>query len=411
MIKVGILYYGKLASLNGVSEVVKSLINGFSKNCQYDLAVESLDFSYEGNKGVVTDVVPVTADRASKMTEIKQKLHGIFRSLSKKSSLFSYLYFYIQYTQNANTVVSKKGKKLDDVDVLLFQDLFTAWAYRKKFRKEWYNKKVALVMHDNGIPLDMLFDYFPKLKKSKFYSRILFQRCRSIYSEADAIVCLSDFAKRNLGHFSKDLINKCHVIANGIKDIEAPISTTTSTQKIKFVTIGTVSHRKGHDLIMNANLSISKALRAQFAIQVIGDGPYLKEFMRLCKEKGINNIIFEGKRPNAFLYLNSANVFLLPSRNEGLPIAIIEALRAGVPVVSTNVGGIPEIIDNNVNGIIIEPTADMVKEAIIKLVKDKQNIMSLGKNARMTYENKYTIGCMITGYSNLFKKLTDQESC
>jgi glycosyltransferase involved in cell wall biosynthesis len=93
-----------------------------------------------------------------------------------------------------------------------------------------------------------------------------------------------------------------------------------------------------------------------FLFAIIGSGP-LEQSLRL-KVKSLkleDKIIFTGAIPNAAKYLKAFDVFVLPSEKEGLPYTIIEAMAAGLPIVASRVGGIPEMIKDGVNGFLINP--------------------------------------------------------
>ena len=80
-------------------------------------------------------------------------------------------------------------------------------------------------------------------------------------------------------------------------------------------------------------------------------------------------------------YLNKADAFILPSYNEGLPISILEAMTYGLPIVSTKVGGIPEVLKDGINGFLIEPGNECQLSLIIKkVINDPVSFVSLGQN-------------------------------
>lgn len=98
--------------------------------------------------------------------------------------------------------------------------------------------------------------------------------------------------------------------------------------------------------------------------------------------------------------MSQNNIFILPSVDEGLPISIIEAMRQSLPIVSTKVGGIPEMIEEKVTGIFIDPSTEGVKSFFINM--DKYDWREMGENSRRLYENKFSIESMIDTYSNIF---------
>ena len=89
---------------------------------------------------------------------------------------------------------------------------------------------------------------------------------------------------------------------------------------------------------------------------LVGDGELKDEIVDMTYELGLSDkVIFLGNRTNVSEILKNANLFILHSKREGFPIALLEAMATGLPVIATNVGGVPEIIKNGGNGIIVAP--------------------------------------------------------
>lgn len=113
------------------------------------------------------------------------------------------------------------------------------------------------------------------------------------------------------------------------------------------------------------------------------------------------NIFLFGIRPFASAYLPYADLFILPSNYEGLPMSIIEALSFGKPVVASNVGGISELLDGN-NGFAVENNADEFVMKIEMILFDASLSLKMGENARNTYLEKFTIDKMAKGYEEIY---------
>ncbi|MFH1502119.1 MAG: glycosyltransferase family 4 protein [Candidatus Eisenbacteria bacterium] len=138
--------------------------------------------------------------------------------------------------------------------------------------------------------------------------------------------------------------------------------------------LGAFTQRKGiYDLIEAVALVVAK--RPAFALDLGGDHE-VGEVRKLVSEKGLErNVRFMGwvrgkKKAEAFA---RSHVFVLPSYNEGLPIAVLEALAAGLPIVTTPVGGIPEVVVDGVNGLLHEPgDVDALALSILRLLDDAE---------------------------------------
>lgn len=115
------------------------------------------------------------------------------------------------------------------------------------------------------------------------------------------------------------------------------------------------------------------------------------------------NVFLLGSKVNAYKYWQLADLCILPSNYEGLPISIIEALSYSVPVVASNVGGVAEILDGT-NGFAIENDVTLYAEKI-KYALDEENWSRLSKAARRSYENHFTIDKMVNSYNEIYEKM------
>jgi len=138
---------------------------------------------------------------------------------------------------------------------------------------------------------------------------------------------------------------------------------------------------------------------------VIGDGEERSLLEKMIEEKKLkNNFILKGVIPEAYKYLKAFDIFVLPSVKEGFPWTILEAMAAEVPVIATKVGAIPEIIENNKNGILIEPkNPNDLAESIKRLIDDKNLRENLAREARKTVEERFRLDRMVKKIEELIK--------
>ncbi len=111
-----------------------------------------------------------------------------------------------------------------------------------------------------------------------------------------------------------------------------------------------------------------------------------------------------GFQKEASTLLKAFDLFLLPSKKEGLPYAILEAGMAGVPVISTNVGGIPEIISSDKEGLIVPPQdSEKLKEAIQYAIKNPEEMKNKGETLKNKVLNNYNFKSTLEKITNLYK--------
>ena len=152
------------------------------------------------------------------------------------------------------------------------------------------------------------------------------------------------------------------------------------------IVIGTVARldpRKGYNYLLESAAQVSKIYpRARFIFAGVGE--LRTELDKLVKKLGISEkVIFVGNVKSIPGFLGLLDIFVLPSLDEGFGIVILEAMTASLPVVASRVGGIPEIINDNETGFLVEPAnAEALTEGIIKLIDDKDLRARMGNLAK-----------------------------
>lgn len=117
---------------------------------------------------------------------------------------------------------------------------------------------------------------------------------------------------------------------------------------------------------------------------IVGDGEKRKELEALTKEKGLlDKVEFAGFQEDVLPYLERMDLFVLPSRTEGTPLTIFEAMARELPIVATNVGGIPDIVQHNETGLVVEPgRPSELARAISRMLSNPEKMRAMGRKAR-----------------------------
>ena len=184
-------------------------------------------------------------------------------------------------------------------------------------------------------------------------------------NQGEFVIVPSCFLATILDKYCKVSKNKISVIYNGVTFPQLE----HSIEKGDVFTVCTASRLiplKCIDEIIDACASVENCY-----LNIIGDGPELDRLEVLAKEKMLGRVHFLGALPRAEVLLQMAqsNVFILNSVHEGLPHVAIEAMRMGVPVIATSVGGTPEVVQDNKNGFLIPPHSPNIIAQYIKLLK------------------------------------------
>ncbi|WP_288760834.1 glycosyltransferase family 4 protein [uncultured Lacticaseibacillus sp.] len=146
------------------------------------------------------------------------------------------------------------------------------------------------------------------------------------------------------------------------------------------------------------------SLTSNVNLTLVGDGPQMQDAVRYSEELNISKRIeFVGFKKDVFPYLVSADVFALISLHEGLPISIIEAMQAGLPIIASNVGGIGELVDDK-NGLLVSNNVNDIKDAI-NLMKNKSTRKSMGLNSVRRFRLLFELQKEVDSVNNVYKEL------
>lgn len=176
--------------------------------------------------------------------------------------------------------------------------------------------------------------------------------------------------------------------------------------------VGWLIEDKGiYELLEAAALLKSKNLR--FQIRLVG--PLFDQEVRLRRALSdldlTDDVIVVGPVRGSAEFISeyrSADIFVIPSRAEGFSYVVLEAMAAGVPVVATQVGGLPEIVEPGINGILVEPrNVQQLAAALDELVTSSATRERMGEAARMTIVNKFTLAHSLASYERVFHQLAE----
>ena len=139
----------------------------------------------------------------------------------------------------------------------------------------------------------------------------------------------------------------------------------------------------------------------------MGDGPDIAEAKELARQLGVEQKVrFLGERSDVESVLRNADIGVLASNWEGLPISIIEYMRAGLPVVASSVGGVPELVEDGVNGFLVaRGDVDMLAQKIEVLANSGPLRGKLGSAGRTLFETKFSDRRMVEQIIRLYEEI------
>lgn len=398
MKNIDIVYMGNIMAKTGVSTILRSYVKNkkiFIKN-NVNLSIFGLDSN---------DSELCLSTVGNSKSKVKSKYRNKLKNFAQKSRLLSILLIYRLYWYNAAKSVSKYMKMSRNVDVLFFQDFFACYVYLKRNRK--IKSKIVLMLHSNGDTFKMLVDYFPKIKDSKYHAALL-RKERYVMERVDKIGFVARDAANRYTRIHSDFDKRnVFFVHNGIVNMPYNLSLNEEVSgKIKICCAASISYRKGHDIIVDAVSKLQPKIRNKLKIIFLGDGPLKEKLEKDCVNSGISDCFeFVGMTNDVQSYLEKSNLFILCSRDEGLPMCIIEAMRTGLPVIGTNIAGIPEQVINGENGVLISPNSIELQDVLKGFVEGEYNMKIMGQNSRVLFEKNFTLEKMINSYCGVFNEI------
>ena len=339
-------------------------------------------------------------------------MSSLIRKMALKSKLLTDIIIWKKYKKTKELIkyYVALDRKPDIVELHSHYDGSHYYMYRKDT-----SPKTAVFLHSNGIPYDQELSTFPLLTKTLYFKKLKSQ-LDSMIRQADFLAFIANIGQKNfLERYPNRSKDDTIVIRNGIDDIgvdqmavykSIKTESNKSPFKYRLVTVGTVSYRKGQRLIIETLHSLPQDVLKDIHVDFVGEGPERPILEELVVEYNLGeHVKFCGSVPNVevYKYLAQNNIYILMSSNEGLPISILEAMRVGMPVIGTNIAGIPECIENGYNGFLLDPDEKQLSDLLKKL--PKYDWEEMGRNSRFKFEREFTFERMMREFCDMYDEL------
>jgi glycosyltransferase involved in cell wall biosynthesis len=208
------------------------------------------------------------------------------------------------------------------------------------------------------------------------------------------------------------LLPDIHIIPNSV-DIERyrPLCGTAGEGEQRTHTVVCISklrYEKGIDVLLQAWHLVQQQM-PEARLIIVGSGPLHQTLTHMAQALSITGSVeFAGLHSDVPAQLHRGAIAVLPSRWEGMPSAVLEAMACGLPCVATRVSGSEDIIQPGVNGLLVEPEDyESMAKALLTLLHDPTLARQYGQAARVTIENHYSLDHVIDAYINLYHKIAD----
>ena len=260
-----------------------------------------------------------------------------------------------------------------------------------------FGKKVIIKVASSGVLSDLMM-----LRQSLFGSWML-----RFLRRADRVVALCSQAVREARAqgFVKERIA---TIPNGVDARRFRPASCREHARKRIVYAGSLTATKGVDVLIDAFAGLQPQ-HAVLRLDIFGSGPLRESLQAKAAQLGLSgHVSFYGEVADIERHLNDACVFVQPSLVEGMSNVILEAMAAGLPVVATRAGAAPEIIQDGLNGLLVDAgSPEQIRDAIVRIVSDENFAQRLGQEARSAVESRYAIDIVAEQYRGLYQTLIE----
>ena len=220
----------------------------------------------------------------------------------------------------------------------------------------------------------------------------------------DGIITVSDYdygLAQRLGVGSPKkmwTVKNCIGEFSGLEKLEG-----SASEPVRLLNIGRMSRAKNQSMLLQAAANI----KLPFALDIVGDGHLRPGLENQRKALNLDNKVnFVGAVESVSEFFSSAGIFVLSSDYEGLPLSVLEAMSAGLPVVATRVGGVEEAVIDGQTGYLVERgDSNSMAQQIEVLLRDPDKRAEMGHAARTRYEQKFTLERMTSATADIYKRL------
>ncbi len=202
---------------------------------------------------------------------------------------------------------------------------------------------------------------------------------------------------------------KLVVVHNGIPDLSERFIAKPGQEPARLIMVARFAEPKDHETLLRALGNLKKL---NWSLQMVGDGDKKPAAEELAVKLGIAaRVHFVGVREDVEALLAESSLFVLSTRREGFPISILEAMRAGLPVVAADCGGIGEAVADGETGLLFPPgDPDALKNCLEKLIKNPALRHKMGQAGRERYLDHFTLEQMVGKTTAVYKTITGLNS-
>ncbi len=224
------------------------------------------------------------------------------------------------------------------------------------------------------------------------------------------IICVSDFDKGLALKYKIAKASKLAVVHNGVEIGPFELK-KESGDLVEILSIGRLAYPKRPDLIIKAFAKLPIELRQKSYLKIVGSGPYFSELQKLIDNLDIKesiSLVGEVDHSRIGNFLSKADIFILITKHEGLPLTILEAMSKGLPIIASKVGGVPEEVNNECGILIDKNEVKEIKNALALLISDEAKRREMGLLSRKRAEQFFSLEKFFIETAKIYKEILNQ---
>lgn len=238
---------------------------------------------------------------------------------------------------------------------------------------------------------------------------------RFVYRNIERVMARFSDKILTVSEFDRQLALKAKVgnettvmtIHNGMPEVDSNTAGFSQRSKIRLIMVARFEIPKNQKFLLGA---LAKVAPENWELELVGDGPSLASAQKLAAQLGIGEkVVFSGACDDVPSRLSQSDVFVLISDWEGLPLTILEAMRSGLPVVASNVGGVSELIADGESGFLVERgDQEGLVIALTRLIKSDELRKKQGILGRQIYRTNFTFDIMLDKILKIYQIVLDR---
>jgi len=241
----------------------------------------------------------------------------------------------------------------------------------------------------------------------KTFHKLIGPFLRVVWHQASAVIANSNGLRDMALAFDSSI--EIPIIPNGVNGEDYLIE-DREWSPARLLSAGRIVYQKGLDLGLRA-LAQLKDLNWEW--RIAGDGPQMDYLQALTQELGVTervNFLGWQSRDELTQWYHHSNLFLFPSRHEGMPNAVLEAMSSGLPVVATRIAGSEELVIDEVTGLLVNAEdVDSLRDGLRRLIVEEKTRMQMGRASRQRVEEEYSWENVARQYSEVLESILNRE--